>query len=154
DDKEFRVFPSEKTLISERLNVGDWIALSGAAVSPGLGPRTRVATSVLLAFFNFRLGAWWDSGVEPAERLKGGRRVLRVFAAVIEGLAPVYASFMEEAFARFRGVARRHWYLSDGGHVENTGCYELLRRRIPIIICCDAGADPHYQFDDVGNLVR
>ncbi|WP_299694090.1 hypothetical protein [Hydrocarboniphaga sp.] len=48
--------------------------------------------------------------------------------------------------------ARR--YLSDGGHFENTAAYELIRRRLPLIIVADCGADPGYQFDDVANLVR
>ena len=50
--------------------------------------------------------------------------------------------------------ARRRWYLSDGGHFENTGVYELLRRRVPFIIACDSGCDPGYQWEDVGHLVR
>ena len=49
---------------------------------------------------------------------------------------------------------RRHWYLSDGGHFENTGCYELVRRRVPFIVCSDAGQDPEYEFADLANLVR
>jgi hypothetical protein len=61
---------------------------------------------------------------------------------------------MNEFFARFHGPARRHWYLSDGGHFENTGCYELIRRRVPFIICSDAGQDPRYEFADFANLVR
>jgi hypothetical protein len=61
---------------------------------------------------------------------------------------------MTEFFARFHGPARRHWYLSDGGHFENTGCYELIRRRVPFIICSDAGQDPQYDFVDLANLVR
>ena len=33
---------------------------------------------------------------------------------------------------------------------------ELLRRerRVRQIVCCDAGADPHYRFDDLANLIR
>jgi hypothetical protein len=61
---------------------------------------------------------------------------------------------MNEFFARFHGPARRHWYLSDGGHFENTGCYELIRRRVPFIVCSDAGQDPRYEFADLANLVR
>jgi hypothetical protein len=61
---------------------------------------------------------------------------------------------MNEFFARFHGPSRRHWYLSDGGHFENTGCYELIRRRVPFIICSDAGQDPNYEFADFANLVR
>jgi hypothetical protein len=69
-------------------------------------------------------------------------------------IAPVYSYLLDEILARFHGPLRRFWYLSDGGHFENTGCYELIRRRVPLIICCDCGADPGYCYDDLANLVR
>jgi hypothetical protein len=59
-----------------------------------------------------------------------------------------------ELTGQFHGPARRRWYLSDGGHFENTGCYELLRRRLPVMIICDCGADPDYRFEDLSNFVR
>jgi hypothetical protein len=37
----------------------------------------------------------------------------------------------------------RSWvYLSDGGHFENLGIYELVRRRCRFIVASDAGGDP------------
>ena len=35
----------------------------------------------------------------------------------------------------------RYVYLSDGGHFDNSGVYELIRRRCRYIVVCDAGAD-------------
>ena len=50
---------------------------------------------------------------------------------------------------------RSDWiYLSDGGHFENLGIYELVRRRCGRIICVDAGADPRRTFADLGNAVQ
>ena len=69
-------------------------------------------------------------------------------------MLPVQTCLVNEFFARFHGPARRHWYLSDGGHFENTGCYELIRRRVSFIVFSDAGQDPGYQFADFANLVR
>jgi len=45
-------------------------------------------------------------------------------------------------------------YLSDGGHFENLGIYEMLRRRCRTIVAVDAGADPNFEFEDLGNAVR
>ena len=45
-------------------------------------------------------------------------------------------------------------YLSDGGHFENLGIYELVRRRCTYIIVGDATADPELKFGDLGNAVR
>ncbi len=44
--------------------------------------------------------------------------------------------------------------LSDGGHFENTGIYELIRRRTPVIILSDGSADPDMTFDDFGNALE
>lgn len=55
---------------------------------------------------------------------------------------------------RFPGTSRRYWYLSDGGHFENLGGYELIRRRLPLIIVIDAEADPEYVFEGLANLAR
>jgi hypothetical protein len=59
-----------------------------------------------------------------------------------------------EMFARFPGKNSEYWYLSDGGHFENTGVYPLLKRRVKTIVVADCGADPEYRFDDLENLVR
>jgi hypothetical protein len=58
--------------------------------------------------------------------------------------------------AKFHGLRREWQYLSDGGHFENTGLYELLRpaRGIKLIVVCDDGCDPDYRFADLANLVR
>lgn len=55
------------------------------------------------------------------------------------------------------GVAdEKSWFVnvSDGGHFENLGVYELIRRRCKVIIVCDAECDELLQFGSLGNLVR
>ena len=59
-----------------------------------------------------------------------------------------------EGTATFFGAARPWWYLSDGGHFENTGVYPLLKRRVDFIVAADCGADLDYDFADLENLVR
>jgi hypothetical protein len=44
--------------------------------------------------------------------------------------------------------------LTDGGHIENLGIYELLRRRCKLIIAVDAEADPDMAFGSLVNLQR
>jgi hypothetical protein len=48
----------------------------------------------------------------------------------------------------------KYVYLSDGGHFENLGLYEMVRRRCRDIVVVDAGCDPNYAFEDLGNAVR
>jgi hypothetical protein len=45
-------------------------------------------------------------------------------------------------------------YLSDGGHFENLGLYEMVLRRRRYIIVSDAGCDPKFEFEDLGNAIR
>jgi len=48
----------------------------------------------------------------------------------------------------------RYVYLSDGGHFENLGIYELVKRRCGLIIVCDAEADGKYGLTGLGNAIR
>lgn len=43
--------------------------------------------------------------------------------------------------------------ISDGGHIENLGVYELLRRKCRLIIAVDAGEDKKYDFPDLSNML-
>jgi hypothetical protein len=154
---EYAIFtpPEGDLVLAERLPLETWVSVSGAAFSTGLGSRTSLGLSLLCGVFNVRLGYWWDSGIDPdarAGRTKptwGGRAHL-----ALEKLIPVQMHLLDEFLARFPGPNSRRWYLSDGGHFENTACYELIRRRLPVIVLCDDGADPDYRFGDLANLVR
>jgi hypothetical protein len=171
DPNEYSVFPprdpARKHRPAEALTIGSWMGISGAAFTTGLGSRTSLSLSLLCGVANVRLGYWFDSGITATERSRhrcdvanpaGAKGLARfaswLFAATIDQFFPVQVQLLEEFLARFHGPARRRWYLSDGGHFENTACYELLRRRVPFIICCDDGADPDYSFTDAAALVR
>jgi len=143
------------TIAPEALDLGTWTAVSGAAFSTGLGARTSLAFSLLCGLFNVRLGYWWQSGVDPRKRSARVKRTLaKRIGAAVAWLFPVPMYLLDEFTARFHGTARRRWYLSDGGHFENLGAYELVRRRVPLIVICDGEQDRTYTFDGLANLVR
>ena len=150
----FRVFP-EGRFLPEDLEVGAWVAISGGAVSTGLGSRTSLAFSLLLGLFNVRLGYWWNSGVNVATRVGATTRSRMVeLLGVLRTFLPMQFALLDEWFARFPGTSRKDWYLTDGGHFENLGGYELIRRSLPLIVLCDAEADESYTFAGLANLVR
>jgi hypothetical protein len=152
-EKQFRVFSVPCS--PEELDLGHWMSISGAAVSTGLGYRTSLGLSLLAGLFNIRLGYWWNSDIKPESRFGTVKRSLAQHVlSTIRNFFPVQAAFLSEWLARFRGVGREHWYLSDGGHFENMGAYELVRRRLPFIIVCDGEQDENYQFSGLANLVR
>jgi len=128
----------ERTLAS-------WIAISGAAASPGAGSLTSPGWAALLFLAGVRLGYWFDAGLDYSP--KGAKQKPTRLVGRIHLL-------LQELRAEFYGEDRRHWYLSDGGHFENTGVYPLLRRRVEIIVVADCGADPRYAMADLDNLIR
>jgi hypothetical protein len=158
----FRIFDPEAArdgmFRPEPLSLSRLVAISGAAVSPGLGSRTSLGLALLLGLLNVRLGHWWWSGIDPTRRAGDGA-FARIGAWGVIGLRfarlfSVQSHLLDELTARFHGPARRNWYLSDGGHFENTACYELIRRRLPLAVVADDGADPSYAFGDFADLVR
>lgn len=124
----------------QRLTLGSAFAISGAAASPNMGFRTTAAFAFLLTVFNVRLG-WW----------LGNPRHRRTWRNSGPQIALLH--LLQEVSGRTRGRTP-YVYLSDGGHFENLGIYELVRRRCRFIIACDGGADPEIAFDDLGNAIR
>lgn len=128
----------------DQLSFGQWLGISGAAFSTGLGSRTNLGLSVLAALANVRLGFWWRPGIRTSVSW------LHKFGALFW----VQTYLFRELLARFPGTSRALWYLSDGGHFENLGGYELIRRRLPYVMILDAEQDASYQCESLANLVR
>jgi hypothetical protein len=124
------------------MTLGTAITLSGAAVSPNMGYHSSPATAFLMTLFNVRLGAWLANPASAsAEALREPKPPNALFALAREMLG----------LTNDRGQAV---YLSDGGHFENLGIYEMVRRRCRYIVVVDADADPNFGFADLGNAVR
>ncbi|WER49704.1 hypothetical protein CupriaWKF_21480 [Cupriavidus sp. WKF15] len=150
--------------VADARTVGDWIAISGATLSTGVGRATTLGTSLLMGLANLRLGTWWPSylqdgarhaGAVPATQRQPERATHPVLARFSALFRTQYCLGCELA-ARFHGMRRGWQYLSDGGHFDNTGVYELLRpgRDVSLIVLCDAGGDINYRFGDLANLIR
>ena len=137
-----------KSELDEDLSIGEWIGVSGAAFSTGLGRRTTLGYSLLMGLANVRLGRWWRSGITSETLNDWSQKVRKTFKT--------QAYLFDELLATFYGTRRPLQYLSDGGHFENTAAYELLRpgRNVRLIVLCDCGCDPKYEFEDLANLTR
>ncbi|MDQ2963328.1 MAG: hypothetical protein M3R31_09275 [Pseudomonadota bacterium] len=140
-------------LVVEPLSIGNWCAISGAAFTTGHGKGTTLGLSLLLALTNVRVGYWWNAEVEPPHPTRDEPADSPWFEALSAGFR-TQRFLLNEMLARYYGTRRSHWYLSDGGHFENTAAYELIRRRVPRIIVLDNGRDADYAFEDIANLVR
>lgn len=121
------------------IKLGMAVAVSGAAVSPNMGYHSSPALSFLMTLFNVRLGRWFANPRRKSWRLPAPLLGIRYLVAELFGLSDADANFV---------------YLSDGGHFENLGIYELVRRRCRLIVVIDASADGELNFEDLGNAIR
>jgi hypothetical protein len=120
--------------------VGTAVSISGAALSPNMGYHSVPSLAMLMTFFNVRLGFWAGNPRNDDTWQRPG---------------PIFGLW--RLLAELFGLTddnSRYVYLSDGGHFENLGVYELVKRRTKFIIACDAGADPDYALDDLGSAIR
>lgn len=130
--------------MGDRMTLPTAMAISGAAVNPstgvgGDGVTRQPFLSMLMGLLNIRLGYW-----APHPRLPEQKRIPNFF---IPGIFELFFRSNLEEDSDFL-------QLSDGGHFENLGIYELIRRKANIIIACDAAADPNYDFTDLSNALE
>jgi hypothetical protein len=125
------------------LTLGHAISVSGAAASPNSGYHTSPLVALLLTMFNVRL-AWWFPN--PGFQLPSW---LEKQDSPTFGLSPLICELFGLA-----GEDSRFVNLSDGGHFENLGIYELVRRRCKLIIASDGECDPNLELGSLGNVIR
>jgi hypothetical protein len=123
------------------LDLATAMAISGAAASSNMGSSSIKALAPTLALLNVRLGYW----------LANPRYVNDVTSAPQHRSTPLF--LWSEITGRLYENADAV-YLTDGGHIENLGVYELLRRRCKVIIAVDAEADAPMNFSSLMTLQR
>lgn len=124
------------------LTLGSAATASAAAVNTNMGSlsmKVGPAVSFLMAALNLRLGLWVDNPLVMSRPRQ-------------DHLLPGWRYF-KEMFA-WTDTTAADIHLSDGGHFDNLGLYELVRRHCRYIIVSDATADPDVAFDDFGNTTR
>ena len=119
------------------LSLGTAMAISGAAASPNSGYHSSALVGLLMMLFNVRLG-WWLRNPRCPPQPPALRNL---------------SLFVQEALGRTTDDAS-HVYLSDGGHFDNLGLYEMLRRRCRVIVVVDATQDADFALEDLGRTLR
>lgn len=133
------------------VNLGMAMAVSGAAVSPSMGFRSSPSLAFLMTLFDVRLGRWFVNPTRPVPTPKpnAARPAPSPRTSPRVGILHLISELFGLTDANSDYV-----YLSDGGHFENLGIYELVRRRCRLIVAIDASADRQFAFDDLGNAIR
>lgn len=130
------------------ISAGTAVAISGAAANPNMGYHSSPAMTFLMTVFNVRLGCWLGN---PSAGARGNEKGRRLYREPSPRYGPI--QLVKELFGMTND--RSDWiHLSDGGHFENLGLYEMCVRRCRHIVVCDASADPERKFEDLGNAIR
>lgn len=121
------------------------MAISGAAANPhagvgGKGPTRRRLVSIVMTLLNFRLGYWVPHPKSGWLRVLKPNHFFPGFAYSV-----LQRGFNEDGYAL---------ELSDGGHFENLGIYELVRRKARMIVVCDGEADKELSYFSFVTVIR
>jgi len=140
-------YPKERGQKRGGIHVDSAVAISGAAANPNMGFNTNPALAFLMTLFNVRLG-WWISNPRRKDMWRAGN------GPGLGRPTPKFAllSLFQELFGAV-GDDAAYVNLSDGGHFENMGLYELVRRRCKHIIVCDAEEDADMSFGGMGMAI-
>ncbi len=129
-----------KYLVTDRYDGGKMdlataCSFSGAAVDPNTYATRSRAVAFLMTLFNLRLGYW-----APNPRTNSYSRFW-----IYDMLREMLGLLNERS---------RQIHLSDGGHFENLGLYELIARRCEYIIVVDGSADGEFTFSDLAKVTE
>ncbi len=126
----------------EAMMLATAMTISGAAVNPNAYATRARPIAFLMTLFNIRLGYWITRPIRTIAAGCWGRR-MSTFACIYNEMT---GTGLRETNANV--------HLSDGGHFENLGLYELIRRRCKYIFVIDAGRDVDYCCSDLGKVVE
>ena len=116
------------------------VAISGAAASPNMGyMMTSPVVRFIMTLFNVRLGFWLGNPRKPTFNRDSPTQSVR----------PIF----DEALGKTNDKSP-YIYLSDGGHFDNFGLYEMILRRSRFIIVSDASTDPDYCYESLAYAIR
>jgi predicted acylesterase/phospholipase RssA len=126
--------------LEQSLDLATAMAISGAAASSNMGSNSIKALTPTLALLNVRLGYWLSNPRYVEATVRPQRHATPLF---------LWSEISGRLYENSDGV-----YLTDGGHIENLGVYELLRRRCRVIVAVDAEADAPMNFSSLMKLQR
>jgi hypothetical protein len=130
------------------LDLATAMAISGAAASSNMGASSIRPLTPTLALLNVRLGYWLKNPrfCSPSStKNPAGWRWLPAHRSTLYLWAEIAGRLYENA---------DEVYLTDGGHIENLGIYELLRRHCKVIVVVDAEADQAMHYPSFITLQR
>lgn len=151
----------EKEVTGAGLTLPAMMAISGAALAPSMGKMSRSWARMLMAMLNVRLGVWLPNPrrtgpLTPSEVRRAREGSPENFPAPAPRASlprrPGFSYVFREALG-LNTLELRHVYVTDGGHWDNLGLVELLRRGCTQILCFDAAGDDLTHFHTLSEAI-
>lgn len=133
---------------SRHVDLATAMAISGAAAAPNMGKVTVKPLVFILAMLNIRLNYWLPN---PAKLVRHDHMPTYLPRSPFRRVGPLY--LILEMFG-LNTAESKYINLSDGGHIENLGVYELIRRQCRLIVAGDGEADPGLTFNGLAEVIR
>jgi hypothetical protein len=119
-----------------------------------MGRATKGGLTFALTLLNVRLGVWLPHPRLLASAFYQNTALGQAWAALARLMLRASPRYLWKEMLGSMDASARFINVSDGGHLENLGLYELLRRRCRLILVSDAEADPHMIFQGLADAVR
>ncbi|MCY7346874.1 MAG: hypothetical protein LH614_11720 [Pyrinomonadaceae bacterium] len=131
--------------------MGTAMTISGAAANPNMGYYSSPVVTFLMSLFNIRLGWWLGNTGAVGDRKDWFGRGKEFYKKSSPTIAVL--PLINETFGR-TDEKKRFLNVTDGGHFENLGLYEMVLRRCRVIVLSDAAADAGFTFGEISNAVE
>jgi len=139
-------------LKGKALRLGTAMTISGAAANPNMGYYSSSVVTFLMTLFNIRLGWWLGNTGKVGEEIDWfgyGNNQFYKKASPSVAILPL----LNETFGR-TDENKRFLNVTDGGHFENLGIYEMILRRCKLIVLSDAAADEKFTWGEISNAIE
>ncbi len=136
-----------KDYLNNSMNLATATAISSAAVDTNTSITRSRPLSFIMSLFNLRLGYWTFNPKNYNSRFK-------IF---LNRIITINISWYSSLFADLLGFGlnekRKIIHLTDGGHYDMLGLYEMIRRRCAHIVVVDAGNDSARTYHDLARVI-
>ena len=136
-------------LPGKALRLGTAMTISGAAANPNMGYFSSPVVTFLMSLFNIRLG-WWlgNTGIRGDDKDWWKKEFYKKPSPSIAVLPLINETLGQTS-------QNKHFLnITDGGHFENLGLYEMVLRRCKLIVLSDAAADENFTFGEISNAIE
>jgi hypothetical protein len=128
------------------------VATSGAAFAPAMGKMTKARYRLLMALLNLRLGLWLPNPA-PDYTARWERFAARSWWIRTIALRARPHYLLKEMVGMTR-ARDKFLYVTDGGHYDNLGLVELLRRGCTTVYCFDGSGGDAGDFSTLGEAIE